>query len=160
MNVHLSSKKHGNALHAACAQSRANIALIEKLVSRGMEIDARGGKYGTPLQAAWAHSRNDPVIRFLLSQADPCIEVKRKQIWHSAGRRSVPKATIMTRSSNRCLIVARKRKKTGTWRQICMGLSSTQRVIRTTKNRTAFAKRSVPWEKKVLPQIKTSTLMK
>ena len=76
VNIHLSSKKHGNALHAACAQSRANIALIEKLVSRGIEIDARGGKYGTPLQAACAHSRNDPVIRFLLSQADPCIEVK------------------------------------------------------------------------------------
>ena len=76
VNVHLSSKEHGNALHAACAQSGANIALIGKLVSRGMEIDARGGKYGTPLQAACAHSRNDPVIRFLLSQADPCIEVK------------------------------------------------------------------------------------
>ena len=77
VNVHLSSKKHGNALHAACAQSRANLALIEKLVSRGIQIDARGGKYGTSLQAACAHSRNDPVIRFLLSQAaDPCIEVK------------------------------------------------------------------------------------
>lgn len=76
VNVHLTSKEHGNALHVTCAQPRANIALISKLVSRGVEIDARGGKYGTALQAACAHSRNDPVIRFLLSQADPCIEVK------------------------------------------------------------------------------------
>ena len=76
VNVHISSKKYGNALHAACAQSRANISLIEKLVSRGIDIDARGGKYGTALQAACAYSRNDQTVRFLLSQADPCIEVK------------------------------------------------------------------------------------
>ena len=75
-NVHISSKTYGNALHAACAHYGANLALIEKLVSRGIEIDARGGKYGTALQAACAHSQNDQVIRFLLSQADPCIEVK------------------------------------------------------------------------------------
>ena len=77
VDIHRSSKKYGNALHAACAQSRADIALIKKLVSRGVEIDARGGKYGTALQAACAHSQNDQVIHFLLSQqADPCIEVE------------------------------------------------------------------------------------
>ena len=79
VNVHISSKKYGNALHAACAQSRANISLIEKLVSSGIDIDARGGKHGTALQAACAYSRNDQVVRFLLSQADPCIEVKKSK---------------------------------------------------------------------------------
>ena len=41
-----------------------------------MIIDARGGKYGTALQVAYAHSRNNQVIRFLLSHADPGIELK------------------------------------------------------------------------------------
>ena len=75
VNVYISNKIYGNALQAACANG-ANIALIEKLVSRGIEIDARGGEYGTALQAACASGGNYQVIRFLLSQADPCIEVK------------------------------------------------------------------------------------
>lgn len=76
VNVHISSKECGNALHAACAQPSANIALIKNLLSKGMDIDEHGGKYGTALQAACAHSRNDLVIRFLLSKANPCIEVE------------------------------------------------------------------------------------
>ena len=77
VNIDIMSKEHGNALQAACAQSKANIALIGDLVSRGIEADKRGGgKYGAALQAACAHNRNEPVIRFLLSKADPCVEVE------------------------------------------------------------------------------------
>lgn len=67
------SGKTGYALHAACLAENAK-AVITLLVDHGADVNARGGKYETAIQAAAAHGHLENVKSLLGRGADPTIE--------------------------------------------------------------------------------------